>query len=286
MSFSRKLFSALVLAITLNVFSAERIPDEYRVGGFVVGCQAYTFKNFTVFEAIEKIAQSGGKTIEFFPRQAVSSDIKVIFNHTAPDDVIQKVKDKLTKHKIRAVNYGVVSVKDDAEWRQVFEFAKKMGLYAVTIENVADLDIIEKLVKEFDIRVAIHNHGRRPNDETYKIWDPNFILSSVKNRDMRIGACADTGHWATSGIKPIDGLKILRGRIISVHLKERAEIGELTTDCIFGTCATDTAGILDELKRQKFDGNISIEYETNWENSVPDVAQCVGFIRGWATGKK
>src|ERR1043165_677235 len=90
---SRSFLPLLAAVIGLNAIGAEPISNEYRVGGFVVGCQAYTFKNFTVFEAIEKIAQSGGKAIEFFPKQALSKEQPdVIFNHTAPDEIIQKVK--------------------------------------------------------------------------------------------------------------------------------------------------------------------------------------------------
>ena len=142
------------------------------------------------------------------------------------------------------------------------------------------LDIIEKLVKEFDIRVAYHEHARQPNNPKYELWDPNYVLSLVKHRDKRIGACADTGHWATSGLKPLDCVKLLKGRIISAHLKDRAEIGRQMPDVVYGTGVSDIKDILKELKRQKFQGNISIEYEANWDNSVPDVAQCVGYVRG------
>jgi len=134
--------------------------------------------------------------------------------------------------------------------------------------------------------VGIHEHGKRANDASYKLWDPNFVLSLVKDRDPRMGACADTGHWATSGLKPVDCIKILKGRVISAHLKERAEIGKGLPDQVFGTGVSDVKGVLDELKAQGFDGNISIEYENNWDHSVPDVAQCIGFVRGWGAGQK
>jgi sugar phosphate isomerase/epimerase len=263
------------------------IPDDAKIGGFAIGCQAYTFNRFSVFESIEKTAQAGGKVIEFFPGQKLTADEpNTKFDHNASDEVIQKVKDKLAQNKIVAVNYGVVGGSGEAEWRKIFEFAKKMGLYGITTESVPGLDIIEKLVKEFDIRVGIHEHGRQPNNANYKVWDPNYVLSVVKDRDPRIGACADTGHWATSGIKPIDGLKILEGRIISCHLKDRPAIGKQMPDCIYGTGVSDVKGMLDELKRQKFEGNISIEYENNWDHSVPDVAQCIGFVRGYAAASK
>jgi len=266
----------------MNTSEAAPIPDDAKIAGFALGCQAYTFNRFSVFEAIEKTAQSGGKCIEFYPGQKLSReqpDLK--WDHNATDDVIQKVKAQLAEHKILAVNYGVVNAKDDGEWRKIFEFAKKLGLYGITTEAVNDLDLIEKLVKEFDIRVGIHEHSRRSDNPEYKVWDPNYVLSVVKNRDPRIGACADTGHWATSGIKPLDAIRILKGRIISCHLKDRSIIGKHEPDVILGTGVSDIKGILDELKRQRFQGNIALEYENNWDHSVPDVAQCIGFIRGY-----
>ena len=272
--------TAFALAGRLTI--ASPIPEDAKIAGFGVGSQAYTFNRFSVFEAIEKTAQAGGKLIEFFPGQKLSvEEPNVKWDHNSPDEVMQKVKDQLAKFKIRAVNYGVVGGRGEAEWRKIFEFAKKLDLYGITTESVGDLDIIEKLVKEFDIRVGIHEHGRRPDDPNYKVWDPNYVLSVVKDRDARIGACADTGHWATSGIKPLDGLRILKGRVISCHLKDRPEIGAQKPDTIYGTGVSDVAGMLDELKKQGFEGNISIEYENNWDHSMPDVAQCVGFIRGW-----
>ncbi|MSU58545.1 MAG: sugar phosphate isomerase/epimerase [Pedosphaera sp.] len=284
---NRHLKSAMLALAASTLLTAPRaraavIPDECKISGFAVGCQAYTFNRFSAFEAVEKTAQAGGKIIEFYPGQKLTAehpDVKL--HHDASDETIAAIKAQLTKHGIRAVNYGVVGGKDEAEWRKIFEFAKQLDLYAITTEDTGHIDIIEKLVKEFDIRVGYHEHARNPNNANYKIWDPNFVLTLVKDRDPRIGACADTGHWATSGLKPLDCLKILKGRIISAHLKDRPVIGELKPDVIYGSGVSDVKAMLDELKKQKFAGNISIEYEANWDHSVPDVAQCVGFIRGW-----
>jgi sugar phosphate isomerase/epimerase len=106
----------------------------------------------------------------------------------------------------------------------------------------------------------------------------------VKGRDARLGACADTGHWLRSNITPVNALKILEGRIISSHLKDLNEVGDRAHDVPFGAGAANIPAILNELRRQGFNGNISIEYEYNWENSVPEVAQCIGFVRGYAAG--
>lgn len=275
-----------VACASVSISRAEPIPDEYKIGGMAVGTQAYTFNRFTVFEAIEKTDQAGGRVIEFYPGQGLSPDERdVRWSHNASPEVIAKVKEKLARHKIKAVNYGVVGGRDAAEWRKIFEFAKTMGMYGVTTEDIEDLDIIEPLVKEFDIRLGIHEHAKRPNDPSYKIWDPNYVLSLVKDRDPRMGACADTGHWASSGLQPVECLRILKGRVMSVHLKDRAAIGSHLPDQIYGMGVSNIKGCLDELKAQGFDGNISIEYENNWDHSVPDVAQCVGFIRGWVASQ-
>ncbi len=281
------LVPALVLFSAAGRAGADPIPADCKVGDFFVGCQAYTFNHFSVLEAIEKTAQAGGKTIEFYPGQRFSSDQPgVVWNHNASEANIQKVKDQLAKYHVRAISYGVVDGRrgDEADWRKIFDFAKKMGLYSITTEAVGDLDIIEKLVKEYDIKVGFHEHQKN-NDPNYKLWDPHYVLSIVKDRDSRIGACADTGHWATSGIAPLDGIKLLRGRIVNMHLKDRKEIGKLLPDTIYGTGVSNIEGILDELRRQGYPGPITVEYQNNWDNSVPDVAKCIDFIRNSAAKK-
>ncbi|NBV24787.1 MAG: sugar phosphate isomerase/epimerase [Proteobacteria bacterium] len=293
MKLHRSLF-ALATAVVLAALpaSAAPIPDDARINGFAIGCQSYSFNRFSVFDAIEKTAEAGGKTIEFYPGQILTKEERNIkWGHDASDEVIARVKEKLAKHGVRAVNYGVVGIpKDEAGARKVFEFAKKLGLYGITTESIDALDTAEKLAKEYDIRVGIHEHakrmkkdaeGKQVEDPNYKIWNPEFVRDLVKNRDSRIGACADIGHWQTSGLKAVDCLKILEGRIISLHAKERAALGPGQHDTIFGTGITDMAGVLAELKRQKFSGNISLEYEYNWDNSVPDIKQCIDFVRNW-----
>ncbi len=265
--------------------AAEPIPAAYRIGGWAIGCQAYSFNRYSVIEAIQKTADAGGKIIEFFPGQKIgldASDARLDANTS--DAAIAQIKDALAKRGVLAVSFGVVGLpSNEAESRKVFEFAKKMGIRTIVTEPGEDaMDGIERLVREYDIRVAIHNHPRQANNPNYKVWDPNYVLSLVKNRDKRIGACADTGHWVRSGIKPVDALRILRGRVLESHLKDLHEFSPGGHDVPFGTGVSDIRGILDELRAQNFDGNLSIEYEYNWESSVPEIAQSVGFVRGYA----
>jgi len=269
---------SLALAASLPL-RADPIPDQFKQNGYAIGCQAYTFNRYSLFEAIEKTAEAGGKVIEFFPGQRVSKDDpKVVWNHNASEEVIARVEKKLAEHGIKGVNYGVVGGKDADEWRKIFMFAKRLKLYGVTTEDVPLLDIIEPLVKEFDIRVGIHDHPRQPKNPNYRVWDPHYILEVTKDRDSRIGACADTGHWQTSGLDPLYCIRVLKGRVISSHLKDKTDFGP-GHDVPYGSGVGRIGLVLDELKKQGFEGNISIEYEYNWEHSVPEVKQCIDFVR-------
>jgi sugar phosphate isomerase/epimerase len=278
--------AAAGVAWTAALSAQPGIPDEYKVCGFAIGCQAYSFNRFTAFEAIDKTAQAGGKVIEFYPGQTLSKedpDLKVDHNSSKVDEVVAKLKAKCAEKGVLPVNYGVVGIpKDEAGARKVFEFAKKMGLRAVTTESTDAIDTIEKLVQEFDIGVGYHNHPGSFGRPDYKVWNPYYVAGLVAGRDKRIGASADTGHWTRSGLKPVECLKVLRGRIISCHLKDLNEFGKGDAhDVPFGTGVSDLKSCLDELKAQNFAGNISIEYEHNWDNSVPEITQCIDFVRNY-----
>jgi len=284
----------LVLAAGIPYSRADAVPPpvgpEYRVGGFILGCQAYMFHRFTAFEAMEKTAAAGGKTVEFYPGQSLSpDDKKTKVDPNATDETIEKLKAKAKQHSLLIVNFGVVGIpRDEAGARRVFEFAKKLGVRAITVEPSADqIDLIEKLIKEYNIPAGIHCHPRRASHPEYKLWDPNYVFSLVKDRDLRFGLCADVGHWTRSGVDGVAGLKLFEGRVISVHLKDIKESGNPDAgDLPLGLGVTNVRGILRELRRQKFDGNISIEYERDWENTVADIAQCVGYVRGFTDAEE
>jgi sugar phosphate isomerase/epimerase len=268
----------------------SNIPDQYKINGFAVGCQAYTFRLFSVMEAIEKTSQAGGRIIEFYPGQRLRADQPAVtFGHTSPDAVIEQVLAQCKKFDIKPVNYGVVTPSGrDAkarqeEWKKIFAFARKMDLVAVTSEpNPDDMDFIESLVKENNIRFAIHDHPRQPNNPNYRFWDPQYVLSLVKDRDSRMGSCADVGHWVRSGVKPLEALEVLHGRIMSSHMKDLNEFGNPQAhDMPWGTGVSGVGELLDELKRQGFDGNISIEYEYHEQNSLPEVKQCIDFVKNY-----
>ena len=274
-------------ALALPVFAADPIPENLKQGGFAIGCQAWTFNKFSVFESIEKTELSGSKVIEFFPGQRLSKEEPgVKFDHNAPKEVWEKVQAKLKQHNITAIAYGVVGLsKDEAASRKVFEFAKFLGIRVINTESVDAIDTFEKLVKEYDIKVGFHDHPKRPDHPEYRMWDPNYILEVCKDRDARIGSCADTGHWVRSGLKPVDAIRILKGRIMSSHLKDLNEDSPKGHDVPYGTGVSDVKGILDEYAAQGFAGPISIEYEFKQEDNLAEAKQCIEFVRGYTPKK-
>lgn len=272
----------MLFALILPRTSFPAISRQYDIGGFALGCQAYTFKDFTAFEAIDKTAEAGCKVIEFFPGQRLSKNRPgAKLDHNMSDADFAALKAKLIQAGVIAVNYGVVNASTEAEWRKIFKFAKKLNLYGITTESVGQLDIIEKLVKEYDVHVGIHDHARRGDNPNYKVWNPRYVLSVVQSRDKRIGACADTGHWITSGLDPLECIRLLKGRIVSCHLKDKDVVGPKGHCVPYGTGVGKIKEILDELKSQGFQGNISIEYEYHFGSSLPEVRQCVDFVRDY-----
>ena len=269
---------AVLLTATLG---ADPIPESYRQNGWFIGTQAYTFKEFSFFEAIAKTKEAGGNLIEMFPGQAIKPGSKEKIHHTMSEAALAEVKAELERQGVRAVNYGVVAAKNQEEVRAVMTFAKKMGLYGVCTESTEQVAAWEAAAKEFDLKVAFHEHGGSMDRPKYKVWHPLYILGVVESRDARLGACADLGHWATSNLKPVDCLRILEGRIISVHLKDKEKFGPAAV-VVAGQGVVDVDGCLAELKRQKFDGHISVEHEADWKNSVPQVKQDIDFVKARA----
>lgn len=237
-----------------------------------LGVQAWSFNRFTFYEAIDKTAALGLNYIEAYPGQPLSKEKpNVKFGEMMPPQVRKEVKQKLQEAGVKLVNYGVVNLpNNESQCRRVFDFAKDMGIETIVSEPPPEaLDLIERLCKEYKIKVAIHNHPRPA-----RYWHPDKVLAACKGRSLWIGACADTGHWVRSGLDTVEALKKLEGRIISLHFKDVIE----GHDCVWGTGTAKVKEMLAELNRQNFKGVFSIEYEYHWENSMPEIAQCIDYF--------
>ncbi len=251
------------------------------IGGVNLSVQAWTFNRFTAFEAIEKARAAGVKNIELFPGQKMAPGDDTGVGPGMGAERTSALKAKLAAEGIKALGFGVTGIsKEEPEARKLFAWAKEMGIEVINTESTDAIDTIEKMVKEFDIKVGYHNHPGGPENPNYKVWNPAYVYDLVKDRDIRIGACADTGHWVRSGIKPMDALFTLKGRVVSSHLKDLNVFERGGHDVPFGTGVSDVPAILAHFRSINVTGPVSIEYEHNWDTNLPEVAQCVGFVRG------
>jgi sugar phosphate isomerase/epimerase len=188
-----------------------------------------------------------------------------------------ELKKKLGDCGVKLVNYGVCNLsqkQDDS--RKVFDFAKDMGIETIVSEPPEEaMEMLDKMCTEYGMNIAIHNH---PKYAGAHYWNPDTVLKACQGCSKRIGACADTGHWVRSGLNPLESLKKLNGRIVSLHFKDLNEQGPDAHDVPWGTGVCDVKAMLGELHRQGFKGVFSIEYEYHWDNSLPEIAQCVGYF--------
>jgi hypothetical protein len=186
------------------------------------------------------------------------------------------VRKKLAEAGMEVVGYGVVDIgRTEPEMRKAFEFARKIGIQVIATEpEDADFPVLDKLVKEYDIRIAVHNHP-----EPAKYAKPQTVVDRIKGLDDRIGACADPGHWMRGGIRPLDALSLLKGRTIDVHLKDRSDFGtdKKVDDVAIGEGKAGLRDMLAELTRQDYAGYLTIEYENEKEALTPEPATRKGL---------
>jgi sugar phosphate isomerase/epimerase len=272
---------------------APRIPQEVvdqvkatdygavRIKPFPVSVECWTFRATTFFDTVDRVKALGITNLEAYPGQPLGNgDDKAVFDHTMTEETLKAVQDKLRGAGLAVVAYGVVDLgKTEDSMRAVFDFARKIGIRTIVCEpQDEDFDILDKLVKEYDIRIAIHNH---PLPSKYAL--PMTVFEHIKDRDERIGVCADTGHWMREGLRPVECLRLLQGRIADVHLKDRSDFGKgpETVDVAWGSGRADVRDILAELTLQDYSGCLTMEYENEAEVKTPEPAirRSVDFVK-------
>jgi len=278
----RSLFTMIPAASVLLALRSNGAPlpaPALTEAGFAISVQCWSFKEFSLFEAIEMAAAAGMGGVEVFKGQKLGGDHgAVVFSEDLPDDKVQALLDHLKKNNLVAVNFGVVDIPNNEDKaRKFFEMAKKLNLYGVTTEALGSIDLLEKFAKEYDVKVCFHNHPKPT-----ALWNPDTISKALEGRHENLGFCADIGHWASSGLDPLEVIKKIAPRVRSFHMKDRASITEWSHDRPFGTGVIDNVAILDEVRKHGFAGNVTVEYEHNWKTNLPEVAQCVGYLRAYS----
>lgn len=245
---------------------------EGREHGLRLGIASYSVRTMTLDEAIATV-----KSLRV-------SNIALFKNHCnwegATVDECRAVGDKLKAAGLKLTGSGVVNLpNDEAKCRKAFENCRAAGMATMVCKpDVAALPLVAKLAKEFDQKLAIHNHG--PEDKVYPT--PAVAWDAIKSLDSRIGLCIDVGHTARGGEDAIAAMKKYAARLYDVHLKDSVAVPGAQKDIPIevGAGRLDIRGVLRALLEIKYNGVVSFEYEKVFGNPVVGLAESVGYVRG------
>ena len=280
-SLSRRRFLALSSAAALGatwfdsarVLQAAGLADAKDAwGGFPVGVQSYSLRNYKLPEALRHLQGMGVHFVEFagghLPPTASDEQIAEALKLAEAADL------KVSAHGVNAF------AKDHEKNKKIFDFAKRLGIRTITANPQPDAETfasLDKLVAEYDIRIAIHNHG--PGALYDKL---DGVVKIIKDHDKRIGACVDCGHFLRSGEDPVKCVRELKDRVYGVHLKDEKETNtKASANAILGKGHLDVVGLFKALRQIKFpaDGALSLEYEANPMNPIDDMKACLEAVK-------
>lgn len=259
----------ILLAIHIVGFGQTKSGTEKLNWTLSVHTVSFVKEN-TIKESIDSIKATGLTKVDTYRgTQHVGLGIDTL-HYWLDKKKLDKVK-KLFKDKGMELNhFGVIQGESEEEWRDIFEFAKYMGVKMLISEpEYKDLKLVDKLSQEYGIPVGIHNHPAPT-----KYWHPSTIMSYFKTLKLskNIGIYPDTNNWAYSGLNPLEMLKLCEGRVIGIQLKDRCDKEGILP---WGTGCMDVIGMIHELKRQNFKGNISFEYFSN--SNVEYISKSVDY---------
>jgi sugar phosphate isomerase/epimerase len=237
--------------------------------GLKVGVASYSYNRLPLEAAIQGVRRVGVGYVSI-------KDAHLPLKSTAEQrqEVVRKFRDA----GITPLSCGVVNLTDDeAAIRNAFEYARDAGIPTIVCKPTREsLPTLDKLVKEFGIRLAIHNHG--PED---KVWpSPLDVWEAIKKYDDRIGVCIDVGHTTRCGVDPVEAIRTCAPRLYDVHLKDLASKQGKSQPVEVGRGVLDIRGMMRALLDIGFRHHVGLEYEKDLKDPIPGVAESIGYIRG------
>ena len=257
--------------LTASILSQEKL-------GWRLGLTAWTFKDLTLMETIDKAAELGIWYLDGLNVQKVSADINKNFDYNLSTEELLTVRRKLLEKGVAMTNYYIHDIPaDEKVCEQIFEFGRLMGIEAFIAEPKPEaLPMIDKYCQKYRIKLAIHNHGA---DISPVYWDPKKLLKSIENRSSWIGACADIGYWQRNGIDPIAAIKLLDKRLITIQVHDLNIVSKEGHDVAWGTGKSNLKEVFELLAGRGIKPTlIGLEYSYNWGNSLPDIQQSKQFF--------
>ena len=272
----RKIYFLLVLGLWVLILQ-EGMAQDLQPGPraasetgekFKIGMAGYTFLKFDI-----------DKTLETMQRIDVHflciKDFHLPLNSTT--DQIAIFKAKLKDKGVTGYAVGPIYMKSEAEIDRAFEYAQRVGVKLII--GVPDYDLLpylDKKVKEYDFRCAIHLHG--PDIEVFP--DADDVWNHIKNLDPRIGMCLDIVHDTRNGKNPSDDLKKYHKRVFDIHLKDVTGANRLGYSLEVGRGIIDFPSFVKMLRKVGYSGICGLEYERNMTDPFMGIAESIGYFRG------
>jgi sugar phosphate isomerase/epimerase len=261
-------------AMSTRVFdsaAASRRPVTGKPSPIKLGLASYTFRNFSraqmigCMKQLDVLGLNAKDVKDHLPTDA-AQEKQAIADYTAADI------------KLHAAGAIYFPKDEDDDIRAKFEYCKRAGVSVIVAGDPtpASLPRVEKFVKEYDIRIAIHNHG--PED---KLWrSPLDILKLVKNMDPRIGCCIDVGHTARTGTDVVEAIHEVGPRLFNVHMKDLADLSVKESQVAVGDGKMPVRAIFEALITNKYEGFVDLEYEIHADDPMPGVTSSFAYMRG------
>jgi len=178
--------------------------------------------------------------------------------------------------KLHAAGAIYFSKDDDADIRAKFDYCKRAAIPVIVAGDPTEetLSKIEKFAKEYDIRIAIHNHG--PED---KLWpSPLDVLKAVRNMDPRVGCCIDVGHTARAGTDVTDAIQQAGPRLFNIHMKDLANFHDKESQVAVGDGIMPVRKMFEALMAMKYQGFVDLEYEIHPDDPMPGVTTSFAYM--------
>jgi sugar phosphate isomerase/epimerase len=278
-AFLAALGSSFISQVTASpVYDIGNGNDRSDWESFKLGVASYSFRKMPLEDAIKALKRLSLQyiSIKDFHLPLTSSTAE-------RQAAMQKLKDA----GITALSCGNITMQhDEKSIRQAFQYAKDCNIPTIVCSpDPASMSILDKMVKEYDIKLAIHNHG--PEDKRFP--SPYDVMKAVQGFDKRIGLCIDVGHTARARVNPAEAILKCKERLYDLHFKDIDSTKPDGATIEAGRGVLDLPAIVRSLKKVRFDGLVSIEFE-GWENDpLPAVAETAGYARALLTtslGKK
>jgi len=254
---------------------AEAIPASGKFSPLSLGLASYTFRNFTRAELIG-----------FMKRLNLAAlNCKDVKDHLPMDPALeaQALADYTAAGiKLHAAGTIAFPKDDDDDIRAKFEYAKRAGIRVIVAGDPAPTTLprIEKFVREYDIRIAIHNHG--PEDKLYP--SPFDVLKVVRGMDSRIGCCIDVGHAARAGTNLVEAIHAAGPRLYDMHVKDLTSFSSRESQVPVGEGILPFREMFEALIKIGYQGFIDLEYEIHPDDPMPGVIESFAFMRGVLDG--